>query len=128
VEISKNPYVAVTLHWKELGRQVRITGKVKQVSRLESETYFNTRPLESRINAVISPQSQVIPDRHFLEKRRMELVSSPGIENIRRPEEWGGYRIIPSTFEFWQEMAFRLHDRILYSKKNGKWIIQRLAP
>ena len=127
-EIGENPYVAAVLHWKELERQVRITGKVNKISATDSEIYFNSRNMESRINAVISPQSSVIPDRRFLEIKRMELIVSNASEGIKRPDSWGGYRIIPSEIEFWQGQEFRLHDRILYTKIKSKWVIRRLAP
>jgi pyridoxamine 5'-phosphate oxidase len=127
-EISENPNVAVTFHWKELERQVRITGRAAKTSPLESDTYFSSRPKDSQISAVISPQSSVIPGRRFLELKRIELSSLSQGMKISRPAGWGGYRIVPSSFEFWQGREFRLHDRIWYKKSKGRWLIQRLAP
>jgi pyridoxamine 5'-phosphate oxidase len=128
-EMKTNPFVAATFHWKELDRQVRFTGKVRKTSRKESEAYFNTRPLESRISAAISPQSRVIPGRSYLEKKKAELLKSlsdPG--TVPCPEYWGGYRLEPNEVEFWQGREHRLHDRIVYTKKGKKWIIRQLAP
>ena len=128
-EISENPRVAATFFWKELERQVRITGKVKKVSREESREYFASRPPESRISAAISPQSRVIPDRAWLERRQKELLMSlDQPENIPLPANWGGYRILPDEVEFWQGGEHRLHDRILYKRKGQAWTISRLAP
>lgn len=128
-EISENPRVAANFFWKELERQVRITGKVKKVSRAESREYFLSRPPESRISAAISPQSQVIPGRAWLERKKTELLKlldKP--EDILLPSNWGGYRIFPDEVEFWQGGEHRLHDRILYKRKGQAWIISRLAP
>jgi pyridoxamine 5'-phosphate oxidase len=128
-EISENPSVAANFFWKEMERQVRITGKVKKLSREESREYFASRPSESRISAAISPQSQVIPDRAWLERRKTELLKSlDQPENIPLPSNWGGYRIFPDEVEFWQGGEHRLHDRILYKRKGQDWTISRLAP
>jgi len=128
VEMKKNPLVAGTFHWKELERQVRFTGKVLRISRTASEAYFNSRPMDSRISAIISPQSSVIPDRMFLEKKRTELISVFPGQRVSCPTDWGGYRIVPAEFEFWQGREFRLHDRICYTRIRGGWQIKRLAP
>jgi pyridoxamine 5'-phosphate oxidase len=128
-EISANPYVSAVIHWKELERQIRITGKVKKVSRQESESYFESRPLQSRISAAVSPQSRVIPGRKFLESAREQFIAElkdPG--HVPCPENWGGYRIVPDEIEFWQGREFRFHDRIVYRRKGKQWIIRRLAP
>ena len=127
-EISVNPFVAIAFHWKEIDRQVRITGKVEKISAGESEEYFYTRPLESQISAMISLQSTVIPDRKTLEKKFDEMKRGINQHKPRRPVNWGGFRVIPSSFEFWQAGPFRLHDRIQYRLENEKWIIERLAP
>ena len=128
-EIGSNPHVAATIHWKELDRQVRITGKVRKVSRKESEAYFNSRPLESRLSTAVSPQSSVIPGRSYLEQKKKELLSSlADPEKIICPENWGGYRIVPARIEFWQGREHRLHDRIVYVRKGKEWLIRRLAP
>jgi pyridoxamine 5'-phosphate oxidase len=128
-ELAENPHAAATFHWKELKRQVRFTGKVKKVTRKESEAYFDSRPPGSRISAAISPQSAVIPGRSFLEKKKLELerlLTDPF--NVPCPANWGGYRLIPAEIEFWQEGEHRLHDRIVYTKKGKTWTIRRLAP
>jgi pyridoxamine 5'-phosphate oxidase len=126
-DIEINPFVAIAFHWKELDRQVRITGKAQKVSQSESDEYFASRPLDSRISAIVSSQSKVIPDRKSLLKKFDEVKRKAGHEP-KRPVHWGGYRIIPSTFEFWQSGPSRLHDRIQYRIINKGWIIERLAP
>lgn len=126
--IAENPVAAITFYWKELNRQVRITGKVHRVSSAESDRYFSSRPLESRIGALISKQSTVIPDRAYLDKRYNEFRKTLSKKELKRPEHWGGFRIKPSVYEFWQEGPHRLHDRIQYRKEKGRWIIERLAP
>jgi pyridoxamine 5'-phosphate oxidase len=127
-EIADNPKVALTFFWKEAKKQVRITGKAFKVTKLEADDYFNSRPLESRISAWISPQSSVIRDREFLEKRWKQLFSESKSAKTKRPPFWGGYRVKPTVVEFWQEREHRLHDRIQYSRVRGKWVIERLAP
>ena len=128
-EIGENPRVAATFFWKELERQVRITGKAKKITARESRAYFDTRPLESRVSAAISPQSKPIPNRRWLEKKRDALLKTlNGRDDVPMPSDWGGYRIVPDEIEFWQGREFRLHDRILYQKKGKSWKISRLAP
>lgn len=128
-EIAVNPYVAAVIHWKELDRQIRITGKVHKVSRKESEAYFASRPVQSRISAVISPQSRVIPGREFLESAREQFVREmAGPDDVKCPSNWGGYRIVPDEIEFWQGREHRFHDRIAYIRKGKNWLIRRLAP
>lgn len=126
-EIDLNPFVAFVFHWKEIERQVRITGKAQRIPRSESEEYFKSRPLESKISAIISLQSKVIPDRKFLEEKFEKVKRNAG-QNPKRPVHWGGYRITPSIFEFWQSRPYRLHDRIQYRLVNGNWVIERLSP
>jgi len=126
-EIGTNPFVAVVFHWKEIERQVRITGKVQKTSESESDEYFSSRPLDSRISAIASNQSRVVPDRKTLDDRFNEVKLQEG-ETPLRPVHWGGFRIVPSTFEFWQSRPNRLHDRIQYILKEGKWIVERLYP
>ncbi len=127
-QIAANNRVAVLFLWESLERQVRITGKVEKVSEAVSVDYFNSRPLDSRVGAYASPQSQVIESKEFLENRFNEIKQQFG-ENIPKPSHWGGYRIIPQTFEFWQGRPNRLHDRLFYQKmENGTWKIERLAP
>ncbi|MEI6900730.1 MAG: pyridoxamine 5'-phosphate oxidase [Bacteroidota bacterium] len=128
VEMEENPVVAATFFWKEVERQVRITGTVIKTSIRESDEYFRSRPFDSRISATISPQSGVIQNRQFLEERRNKLIESVDPENLQRPENWGGYRIKPTTFEFWQGREYRLHDRIRYRKVKNHWVLERLAP
>ena len=128
IELSSNPNAALLFHWPELERQVRIEGSAIKVSAQVSNEYFNSRPLESRLSALISNQSQVVPDRQFLERlwsQQQLLISG---NKFKRPEFWGGYLVEPQNVEFWQGRANRLHDRILFSRKNESWIISRLAP
>jgi pyridoxamine 5'-phosphate oxidase len=109
-----------------LRRQVRISGKVEKVTKQESEDYFNSRPLKSRIGAWASKQSEVIPDRKYLEEQFKQFAKYQ--KDIPLPTYWGGFRLIPERFEFWQGRENRLHDRICYIKNNSKWKIVRLAP
>jgi pyridoxamine 5'-phosphate oxidase len=127
-EILENPNVALTFHWKELERQVRITGKAGKLTKKESDSYFKNRPFESRVNATISPQSSVIPGRGFLERRRDKLLEHLKDKEIVRPLNWGGFIVKPDQFEFWQGRESRLHDRIRFRLENKNWIIERLAP
>ena len=127
-EIALNQKVALLFHWPELERQVRIEGVATRTSAHVSDEYFHSRPLESRLSAVISNQSQVVPNREYLEKL-WEGQQYKSIENmIDRPSFWGGYRIEPLRIEFWQGRSNRLHDRILFSRKEDDWVISRLAP
>jgi pyridoxamine 5'-phosphate oxidase len=126
-EISKNHRVALVLYWKELERQVRIEGFVLKTSGQESDEYFRTRPFESQLNAIISPQSAVIPGREHLEALRKEYLKT-FIGEHKRPAHWGGFQVIPDMIEFWQGRQNRLHDRLRYLRKGGEWIIERLAP
>jgi pyridoxamine 5'-phosphate oxidase len=127
LELAANPFAALTFFWKELERQVRIEGTVEKVSAAESSAYYVTRPLGSRVGAWASPQSRVIDNRAWLEKRWTELGAQPG-ENPERPPHWGGYRVIPGYLEFWQGRMSRLHDRIAFSRVGDAWKIARLAP
>jgi pyridoxamine 5'-phosphate oxidase len=126
-ELIENPSAELLFYWRDLRRQVRISGKVEKISREESENYFNTRPLNSRIGAWASKQSAVIPDRKYLEKQFKEYQEKFK-KDVPLPPVWGGFRLIPERFEFWQGRESRLHDRICYIKKNDKWKIVRLAP
>ncbi|MBW8048732.1 MAG: pyridoxamine 5'-phosphate oxidase [Cytophagales bacterium] len=127
-EIEVNPYGALLFYWEKLERQVRIKGKIEKIAEKESEDYFKTRPNGSKLGAWASPQSEVIPDRTFLEKNFKEFEEKYKNEEIPRPQYWGGYQLIPSMLEFWQGKPNRLHDRIRYRLENDKWIIERLAP
>jgi len=127
-EMAKNPFVALTFYWAELERQVRIEGSVEKVSDAESDEYFHSRPRGSQIGAHVSPQSQKIANRALLEKRHQELVLTFQEGQIPRPEHWGGYRVTPFSFEFWQGRPSRLHDRLCYTFEQSDWHLSRLAP
>jgi pyridoxamine 5'-phosphate oxidase len=109
-------------------RQVRIEGIVVKTDTSESDEYFYSRPIESQINAIISPQSSSIISRNQLEEQRERLLFAEGNENLRRPAHWGGYRLKPDRIEFWQGRPGRLHDRIQYLLEGNIWLISRLAP
>ncbi|MCX6243448.1 MAG: pyridoxamine 5'-phosphate oxidase [Bacteroidetes bacterium] len=126
--IAENPVAAITFYWKELNRQVRITGNVQRVSAAESDRYFDSRPLESRIGALVSKQSSVISGRAYLDDIYNEIRKTITGKELKRPKHWGGFRIKPAVYEFWQEGPHRLHDRIQYRRIKGKWILERLAP
>lgn len=127
-EISENPHVALLFYWKELERQIIIEGFADKVSSEDSELYFNSRPFDSRISAVVSEQSKIIENREFLESKFSELKNKYKDQSIPKPEHWGGYIVKSSKFEFWQGRENRLHDRILYSKVDDVWKINRLSP
>lgn len=127
-ELSQNPRASLVFFWKELERQVRIDGLVEKLSRKESEEYFSQRPLESRIAAIASQQSEVIPDRQFLEDRFEMIKQEYEGKNPLMPFDWGGFLVIPYRFEFWQGRENRLHDRILFEKAGSDWKISRLSP
>ncbi len=126
-EIEVNPNVCMNFFWPEMERQVRINGSISRLSEQESDDYFNSRPYESRIGAWCSPQSQVIESREVLVNKIQELKKKYPNE-VPRPENWGGYTIVPNEIEFWQGRASRLHDRFLYNKEGENWTINRLAP
>ena len=126
-EIEVNPNVCMNFFWPEMERQVRINGSISRLSEQESDDYFNSRPYESRIGAWCSPQSQVIESREVFENKIQELKKKYPNE-VPRPENWGGYTIVPNEIEFWQGRASRLHHRFLYSKEGENWTINRLAP
>ena len=128
-ELEENPNACLVFFWKELERQIRITGKVKKVSAAESDEYFLSRPEGSRIGAWASPQSQVIASREIIEENTAKYEAEFAAGNIIRPPHWGGYIVMPEAFEFWQGRPNRLHDRIQYTIiKEGNWKIERLAP
>ena len=129
-DLADFPVATMCFLWLGLERQVRISGPVHKVTREESEQYFHSRPRESQIGAWVSPQSQPIPSRDFIEKRLQETMQKfQDKEIIPLPSNWGGYRLVPVEIEFWQGRPNRLHDRLLYSEhEDGRWEITRLAP
>jgi pyridoxamine 5'-phosphate oxidase len=128
-ELEANPNAALVFHWAPLEHQVRVEGTVTRISAAESDAYFQTRPRESQIGALASPQSQVIASREVLEDRAREIEKAYEGQVIKRPEHWGGYLLKPNRIEFWQGRLGRLHDRLLYElEPDGTWTIKRLAP
>jgi pyridoxamine 5'-phosphate oxidase len=128
-ELAANPSAALLFYWDPLGRQVRIEGGVERTTAGESETYIRTRPRGSQLSALSSPQSRPIESRAILEARVAELSDRYPGANLPLPEAWGGFRLTPRTFEFWQNRTDRLHDRLLYRRRpDGGWAIERLAP
>ncbi len=129
MQLAENPRACLVFFWKELERQVRITGLVEKVSDAESDAYFNSRPEGSRIGAWASPQSQVIESREWLQEREKTYAKDFSGKPLQRPAHWGGYRVKPVTIEFWQGRHSRLHDRLQYTLEgNNEWKIERLAP
>ena len=128
IQLDGNHFAALTFFWPLTERQVRIEGVISKTDASESDIYFNSRPLESRINALISPQSMPIASRSHLEMEREKLLMLEDIDDIPRPEHWGGYQLKPDRIEFWQGRPGRLHDRIQYLLESGIWEITRLAP
>lgn len=126
-ELASHPWAALQFHWVELERVVRLEGRVEKVSEEESDAYFHSRPLDSRLGAWASPQSQVIPGRATLVTAAAKAALVHGL-NPQRPPHWGGYRLVPDTYEFWQGRKSRLHDRLRYRLANGEWQRERLAP
>jgi len=126
-ELEENPRAAVVLYWHELGRQARVEGAVERLSAEESDAYFHSRPVGSRISAAVSPQSEVVVSRDELEQAAVELEQMVG-EDVLRPDDWGGFRLHPELWEFWQHRVDRLHDRFRYRPSDADWIIERLAP
>ena len=128
-ELEENPQAALVFYWVGLDRQVRVEGTVVRVSAEESDAYFQTRPRESQLGALASPQSEVIVSREVLEKRHDELEEEYRGREVPRPAYWGGYRLRPVSIEFWENRTGRLHDRIAYELQgDGSWFIKRLAP
>jgi pyridoxamine 5'-phosphate oxidase len=123
-ELAANPRAALLFYWEPQGRQVRIEGSVEEISPAESDAYFATRPVGARIGAAASRQSEPLPSRDELDRRVAALAGSePG-----RPPTWGGYRLTPAAWEFWQHRDDRLHDRFRYTRRDGGWLIERLYP
>jgi pyridoxamine 5'-phosphate oxidase len=128
-QLAENPKACLVFFWKELERQVRITGLIEKLSDEKSNEYFQSRPEGSRIGAIASPQSQVIPDRTWLDEHYQKLEQELKNTTMQRPTHWGGYLLKPVIIEFWQGRPSRLHDRIQYTlEENGSWKIERLAP
>jgi len=127
-DLEVHPYAALLFHWVELERQVRIEGRVERLAPEQSDAYFQSRPLNSRLGALASDQSEAIASREMLEQRFAQVVASQGDQPVR-PPHWGGYRLIPDRMEFWQGRPSRLHDRIVYTRrKDGAWDRERLQP
>ena len=126
-ELTENAQACLLFYWSAVWRQVRIEGLVEKISAEESDQYFHSRPLGSKLGAWASQQSATIQDRSVLEKRFEEFDLKFG-DTVPRPPNWGGYRVKPETIEFWQGQDNRLHDRLLYSLRDGNWVIERLAP
>jgi pyridoxamine 5'-phosphate oxidase len=127
-ELANNPRAALVFLWPALERQVRVEGRVERTTEAESDEYFVSRPVNSRLGAWASAQSSIIPDRAALERQHEELVARYPDGNIPRPPHWGGYRVVPSVFEFWQGRPSRLHDRIRFRKADAGWSRDRLSP
>lgn len=129
MHLAGNPFASAVFWWGEKQRQVRVDGVVERISPSLSETYFHSRPRESQIGAWASKQSAVIPDRDWLISRNNQFGEQfSGESPIPRPPHWGGYRIVPDLFEFWQGQPSRLHDRFRYTIRDGRWTIERLSP
>jgi pyridoxamine 5'-phosphate oxidase len=127
-ELEENPRAALVFYWHELGRQVRVEGTVERLPREDSEAYFRTRPLGSRLAAAASRQSDVLPSRDELDARFEELRALHAGGDVPLPESWGGFRLHPHTLEFWQHRQNRLHDRLRYRLDDDGWVVERLAP
>ena len=127
-ELAGNPFASLQFHWVELERTVRMEGRVEKVSAEESDAYFHSRPLGSRIGAIVSPQSEVIASREVLELETRRIEALYG-DKPPRPPHWGGYRLVPDEWQFWQGRRSRLHDRLRYRlAAQGEWVRERLAP
>ena len=127
-ELARNPHAALLFHWPAIGRQVRVEGPVARVERAESEAYARSRPRESQLSALASPQSRVVPDREWLERRVAELDREHAEGELPVHEDWGGFRVEPAAWEFWEHRDNRLHDRLRYERAGDGWRVERLAP
>ena len=127
-ELAANPHAALLFHWRELGRQVRIEGGVERIPADEAGEYFRTRPRESRLAAWASPQSRPIADRAELDELYRRVEEHYAGKDVPLPPHWGGFRVVPDAYEFWQHGENRLHDRVRYRRDGGDWRRQRLAP
>ena len=127
-ELAENARAALLLYWDPLGRQVRIEGVVERVTQSESEAYFHSRPRGAQLAALASQQSEVLDEREPLELRYAQLERELEGEEVPLPEAWGGFRLVPDEYEFWQHRENRMHDRFRYRRDNGGWTIERLFP
>ncbi len=127
-QLAANPKAALCFHWKSMRRQVRVRGNVHRVSEAEADTYFASRAAQSRISALASDQSRPLPDRAIFTQRVAEFSEIYGDDDIPRPVNWGGYHLIPSEIEFWQDQAFRMHDRLRFWRTGAGWRKTRLYP
>ena len=128
-ELEANPHAALLFHWSPLGRQVRVEGRVDHVSEEESDAYFATRPRDAQLGALASRQSEPLEARALLDERIVELKSDLGDGPVPRPPTWGGFRLVPEAWEFWQHRSSRLHDRFRYERESsGVWRVERLFP
>ena len=128
--IAENENISLLFYWPEMERQVRVVGKAKRLSQEKSTSYFNKRPFESRVSAIVSPQSSIVPNRAYLEDKFFAFLQAHPDESevLKMPENWGGIAVMPVSVEFWQGRISRLHDRLRYSKIEESWKIERLAP
>jgi len=127
-ELDANPHAALLFHWAPLGRQVRVEGTVERVPAEESDAYFATRPRGAQLAASASRQSSVLESRDELDRRVSELARDHEGRDVPRPEHWGGYRLVPEAYEFWQHRDDRMHDRFRYERVAGAWRLERLSP
>ncbi len=128
-QMAENPKACLVFFWKELERQVRITGLIQKINAVDSDAYFHSRPLGSQVGAITSPQSQVIENRNWLDEEYKRKEQELAFKTINRPGYWGGYVVKPVIIEFWQGRPSRLHDRLQYTlQENGEWRLERLAP
>ena len=127
-DLTENPYAAISFFWPELFRQIRIEGKVQKVEETESDSYFNSRPFDSKVGAMASQQSEVLDHRESLESKVNALMKLYEGKEIPRPKNWGGFYLVPQHFEFWQGRPNRLHDRLVYDRAMGAWELKRLFP
>jgi len=127
-QLQTTSFAALNFYWPQMTKQIRVRGEVKKISKEQSDAYFASRPVTSQFSAIVSPQSQEIANRTFLEDALDDLIQRQGENPIIRPDHWGGYMVIPFEIEFWQGRENRLHDRIKYFRQGNEWKLKRLAP